>query len=323
MNREEVRRLLNDQASEIFDDIVNSCVLGANNHIRMIGEIMILISEDQLETGETILEKIRETADFFMETRGQQSRAIYNAIQYYIKDLEEIGECDDEIIRERVAKRIRAYKVQAEKDMDTLVSYGIRLAENMDTIMIFDYSSTVDRFVAGLGRKRTIYIPESRALDGGRPFVKTALEAGHEVHFIPDTTMLIALKKCQAAFMGAETVYPDGTVFNTVGSDILAILCGRTGIPLYVLSPMAKVDTRPVYGYIRLSPMPFDYALRLAETWEPGLREQVDFRGIKLLEIAPEYIRSLVTEKGIIPPSAFFHQAMEYACSLRRDVKNL
>ena len=30
--------------------------------------------------------------------------------------------------------------------------------------------------MAELGRKRTIYIPESRALDGGRPFVKTALE---------------------------------------------------------------------------------------------------------------------------------------------------
>ncbi len=42
----------------------------------------------------------------------------------------------------------------------------------------------------------------------------------------------------------------------------------------------------------------------------------MDFRGIKLLEIAPEYIRSLITERGIIPSSAFFHEAMEYARSL-------
>lgn len=316
MNKEEMRQLLNDQAVRLFDDIVNSRVLGANNHIRMIGEIMILTARDASESGEGILDKVKKTADFFMETRGQQSRAIYNAIRYYIRELPELSGCEETVIRDRIVNRIRLYESEAEKDMETLVSYGVHIAENMDTIMIFDYSSTVDRFVAGLERRRTIYIPESRALDGGRPFVKTAVEAGHEVRFIPDTTMLVALKTCQAAFMGAETIYPDGTVFNTVGSDILAILCRQVGIPLYVLTPMIKVDTRPVYGYIRLSPMPFDYGPRLAGTWEAEVRDRVDFKGIKLLEIAPELIRALITEKGIIPPSAFFHEAMEYARSL-------
>ncbi len=267
MNREEVRQLLNDQSSRLFDDIVNSRVLGANNHIRMIGEIMLLTAEDESENGKSVLYKVREIARFFMETRGQQSRAVYHAIWYYIKGLDELENGGEREIRARITDRIDAYGVDAAKDMDTLV-YGVHISENMDTIMIFDYSSTVDRFVAELGRKRTIYIPESRALDGGRPFAKTAVEAGHEVHFIPDTTMLVALKQCQAAFMGAETVYPDGTVFNTVGSDILAILCREIGIPLYVLTPMIKVDTRPVSGYIRLSPMPFDYGPRLAGAWD-------------------------------------------------------
>lgn len=316
MKKEEIRQLLNDRAAQVFDDITNSRVLGANNHIRMIGEIMALTAEDASETGESILEKVRETAHFFMETRGQQSRAVYHAVQYYIKGIDRLEGCAEREIREGIASRVRAYSVDAAKDMEVLISYGVHLAERMDTMMIFDYSSTVDRFVGALKRKRTIYIPESRALDGGRPFVKTAVEAGHDVHFIPDTTMLVALKKCQAVFMGAETVYPDGTVFNTVGSDILAILCRQTGIPLYVLTPMIKVDTRPVYGYIRLSPMPFDYGSRLAGTWEEELREKVNFEGIKLLEIAPEYIRSLITERGIIPPSAFYQEAMGYARSL-------
>lgn len=204
MNKEEVRRLLNNQSSKLFDDIVNSRVLGANNHIRMIGEIMLLTDEDESENGKSVLYKVREIARFFMETRGQQSRAIYNAICYYIKGLDDLENAEEREIREHIANRIKAYGAEAAKDMDTLISYGVHIAENLDTIMIFDYSSTVDRFVAELRRKRTIYIPESRALDGGRPFVKTAVEAGHEVHFIPDTTMLVALKKCQAAFMGGR-----------------------------------------------------------------------------------------------------------------------
>ena len=87
MNKEEVRQLLNNQSSKLFDDIVNSRVLGANNHIRMIGEIMLLTAEDESENGKSVLYKVRETARFFMETRGQQSRAVYHAIQYYIKGL--------------------------------------------------------------------------------------------------------------------------------------------------------------------------------------------------------------------------------------------
>lgn len=313
MNRDEIRQLLGEQAGKLFDDIVNSRVLGANNHIRMIGEIIILTAQDLSETKESFLKKINEVAQFFITTRGQQSRAIYNAVRYYLKGINKIEKCHEDAFREEIVKHIDVYRLDADKNMNSLVAYGNHIAENMDTIMIFDYSSTVDKFVAGLGRKRTIYIPESRALDGGRPFVNTALAAGHEVHFIPDTTMLVALKQCQGAFMGAETVYPDGTIFNTVGSDILAILCQQMGLPLYVLTPMIKVDVRPVYGYIRLSPMPFDYGPRLAALWEQDLKEKIDFRGIKLVTIEPKYVRALITEKGIIPPYAFFNEAMKYS----------
>ena len=55
MNKEEVRQLLNNQSSKLFDDIVNSRVLGANNHIRMIGEIMLLTAEDESENGKSVL----------------------------------------------------------------------------------------------------------------------------------------------------------------------------------------------------------------------------------------------------------------------------
>lgn len=316
MERDKIKALLPLREQQLFEDIVTSRVLGANCHIRLIGEMIAGIADAPENGREEILAKTRQIADFFMQTRGRQSRAIYNAVCYYIKGLDALSDKGEQEVRESLTARIRSYKEKSEKDMKTLISYAKNLTENMDTIMIFDYSSTVNDFVAALDRKMTVYIPESRALDGGRPFVKSAVRAGHDVHFIPDTTMLSALKSCQAAFMGAETVYPDGTVFNTVGSDILAVLCEKLRIPLYVLTPLIKTDVRPVTGYIRLSPMPFDYGPRLASHWEEKEREGVDFRGFKLLEVGPEYIRALITEEGILPPYALFHVAMEYAKSL-------
>lgn len=316
MDRETVRKGLNPKAQSLFDDIVNSRVLGAGNHIRMIGEILTLTAGKEWDSTEAFAGAVSSIAEFFKETRGSQSRAVYNAVCYYTKDLEVLAGLQVQEAAARLAQRVAGYAAEAEKGLETLARYGADLADPMDAVMIFDYSSTVERFISRLRKRTAVYIPESRALDGGRPFIKTAVEAGHEVHFIPDTAMYVELKKCQAAFIGAETVYPDGTVFNTVGSDILAVLCRQEAIPLYALTPMIKVDTRPVYGYTRLSPMPFDYRSRLAENWEEELKGQVDFRGIKLLKIRPEYITALITERGILPPAGFFGEAMDYARSL-------
>lgn len=121
----------------------------------------------------------------------------------------------------------------------------------MTTIFVYDYSSTVEKFLRGLAeheRKIRIYIAESRIIDGGLPFVKVCQKAGHHIKFIPDASMMYYIKDCDAAFMGAETFYPDGTGFNTTGSDIVGLLCSYYKIPLYFLTPMIKLDIRPVTG---------------------------------------------------------------------------
>ncbi|MEG0744013.1 MAG: initiation factor 2 [Erysipelotrichaceae bacterium] len=320
--KEDIRELLPKVAREKFDDIVLSRVLGANAHIKLIGEILIDISNDSFINSDVMLENIGLVANFFKETRGQQSRAIYNAINRFTCGFDKLKLSNKEEIINTVYKQISNYEKFAKEDIDTLVSYGVNLCENMTKIMVFDYSSTVNAFLKVLPANIEIYIPESRALDGGRPFVATAVEAGHIVHFIPDTTMMSALKECQAAFMGAETIYPDGTVFNTIGSDVLSVICEYLKKPLYVLTPLIKVDTRPTKGYVRLSSMPFDYGDRLASHWDSDIRSKVDFSGFKLLEINANKITSFITEKGIIPPASLYYISMEYASNLEGNDKN-
>lgn len=309
-DKEEIRKQLSHQSLVKFDDITNSRVLGANCHIRLIGEMMLESSERVDLSVDERLDLVQKIATFFEETRGQQSRAIYNAIAQMVNHDESLPclEC-----LHLIRKQIEMYEKKAEENLNLLLDYAQNISENMDTIMVFDYSSTVNDFIKRLDRKRAIYVPESRALDGGKPYLKAAIEGGHDVHFIADTTMLVAMKKCQAVFMGAETIYPDGTVFNTIGSDIVAILCDYLKIPLYVLSPLVKVDTRVVQGFIRCSPMPFNYEQRLTKGWNDDEKVGIDFKGFKLLEIEPKLIKAIICEQGIIPTSAFFQIAMKYS----------
>ena len=313
------RSMLEGEAVDLFDDITLSRVLGASKHTELIGRMLLSIADRTDLSSADMVQRLKTVSGFFKETRGQNSRAIYNAINIMTAGLGQMEQMAPETIRAEIHRTVEGYQTGADANTRQAVAYAASLCESMDAIMIFDYSSTVDAFVRALGHKMTVYIPESRALTGGKPFVKGALEAGHDVHFIPDTTMMEALRSCQAAFMGAETLYPDGSVFNTIGSDILAVVCRELRVPLYAISPLIKVDTRPVGGYVRLAPMPYDYGQRLAADWDSETRDAVDFRGIKLVKIPPQLISGIISEAGIIPAGSFFDTAMGYGRSLEKE----
>lgn len=125
------------------------------------------------------------------------------------------------------------------------------------------------------------------------------------------------LKDCDGAFMGAETFYPDGTGFNTTGSDIVGLICKHYGIPLYFLTPMIKVDIRPVAGG-RKNLVFDDLKKKLSASWGEDIRtEDIDFMTPELIGVAPEFIRAFITEEGIIPSGQMYGISMEYSRKLR------
>lgn len=305
LEKDYVRSLLPSDTVESFDDIALSRVLGASKQTKLICKMMASVASSK--------DKLTTIAEYYKQTRGQNSRAIYNAIADLESKILPLYENNDYSL---ILDLINGYEDYLASNTSKSAEYAAVLCESYDTIMIFDYSSTVDEFVTRLKSKKTIYIPESRALNGGKPFLKNAVKCGHDVHFIPDTTMLVELKKCQAAFIGAETIYPDGSVFNTIGADILGILCKEINVPLYAISPMIKTDIRNIYGYTKLAPMPYDYSVRLAVGWNEGEKENIDFKGIKLVKIDSKYINGIITEKGIIPSYAFYSEALKYIESM-------
>ena len=153
-----------------------------------------------------------------------------------------------------------------------------------------------------------------------RDSLKGATVQDRHVRFIPDTCMLDELRSCGAAFIGAETIYADGTTFNTIGSDILAVLCHHLRKPLYVLTPLLKLDLRAVRGTRRLRPMEFDYHRRLGDVIEPELAERVDCGGIKLVSIPGNLIEAIICERGVIPPAGLFPLALEYGHALGEEI---
>lgn len=308
--KEEVRKILPNDMVEHFDDIVYSRALGASNQTKIICKIVASIFAEENYTLEENKQRAKIVIDYFLNTRGQNSRAIYNALFKLDKDIDELFEKGNSV--KEVINYINDYSLSLNNNSLKAAKIAANLSKQFDSIMIFDYSSTVKEFISQLSERKNLYIAESRALDGGKPFLNEEMKKKHNVHFIPDTCMMVELKKCQAAFIGAETIYPDGSIFNTIGADILAVICKELNIPLYVISSMIKIDTRSLFGYAKAKPMEYDYSVRLAKDWTDEEKESIDFSGIKLVKIENKYINAIITENGIIPTTGMYTEAKSY-----------
>ena len=159
------------EAKKKFSDIEDGTVLGASNHIRMIAEMFVTIS-DEIEDKAEASNLIKKVSDHFKNTRGLSSYAIVNAlnkIEHYC------AESDETIYSEKIKNGVKHYFDEAVEISKKITEYSVNLLEDCKTIIAFDYSSTVEKTLRELRHEVTVIIPESRVINGGYNFVKPCL----------------------------------------------------------------------------------------------------------------------------------------------------
>lgn len=323
IDKERTRANLPICVLEDFDGIVNQTILGASTHIRLIGNMIEEIVKDSIQTKDStksMICRIQDVTQFFIHTRGEASQAITNAIYQMTQGL---STYQDDDCMEVVAKKIIKVKCNYEKlskhAIEQAVSYAIEIGNEMHSILLYDYSSSVEACIVGLQSPKNLYIAESRAINGGYPFVEACSKAGHSIHFIPDASLMYYIKECDGVFMGAETIYPDGTGFNTIGSDIVGLLCDYFKIPLYFITPLVKLDARPVYGKNRELVIN-DLDHKLACIANPsGLCKGIKYTTPELIGVKANFITAYITEQGVIPSTQMYSIGMTYIQSLRGE----
>ena len=319
-----IRAYLSSDAQKLFDDIVTQRVLGASAHIKMISQMirdLCSTARVQNETPDSLNARIHQLADYFIKTRGEASQAITNAIVIMTNGSSDQVSPDIDTYIEFVLRKIDNFEQDNKQHLELINQYAQCVLSSMKSILLFDYSSTVARMIETCDHQLEIFIAESRALDGGRPYVSQALKGHHKVHFIPDAAIYFYLKQCDGVFIGAETYYTDGRVFNTVGTEMVASLSNTYHVPFYVLTTLIKVDMRPMYGFIKPS-LILDLREKISLDVEDHIKDQIDYSCPEVVEIPPKLITAFITEAGIVSPSAMFQLSTNYFKEIGRIHKN-
>lgn len=321
-NKEEIRSLLSSNDQIIFDQIENHTLLGASNHIQAIGNMIENIANSN-NSPDKIVHNIKSVCNYYIQTRGQASQAISNAILIMISNIDNI-DLNSPNFAVDIINNKNNYFYNSSKNLNKILSYAIDESKNFKFILAYDYSSTVEKFLVNLAKDnlpRNLIIPESRIIDGGYPFIKKISSIkNYQINFIPDCSLFYFMKNVDACFMGAETLYPDGTGFNTTGSDIVGLICDYYHIPLYFLTPMIKLNTHSIRGLHKQLVID-DLHDKMTNHWDSKInKNNIDFKTPELVPVNPKFIHAYITEYGIIPANQMYNIALTYITNLQKDV---
>lgn len=249
-------------AQPLLDQLFSGKFLGASRNTRQINDLFCAIADAWEGAAEELSKTLLATGEFLAATRGRNTPAIGNAIRLVLSGLDGMESSRVADIRDFIRARREEYNTRSLDNIARIAEYGANLLSGCETVLAYDYSSTMLAIlerVADQGQRLRVIVPESRALDGGRPIVNEATARGHSVLFIVDMAFAHFLPESDAVLIGAETIFANGDCWNTIGSYPVALVAYHYHVPFYVATELLKIDPRSFVGLTK-SVEPFDYA---------------------------------------------------------------
>ncbi len=226
----------------------------------------------------------RQVARAFATARPSMA-AIGNAVALTLAPVAD-GSVDRERLRERTATLRAQWAADAER-LTTIAMPHIPL-----DLLTYSHSSTTRTALLALkGHLRTVFIPEGRPVDDGKGLAGILAAAGIPVTVITEAQAGRWVREVDAVLVGADTVAPDGSVYNHMGTATLALLAREYGTPIYSLTHTIKVA-------------PYDRPTDMDEENDPGEVWANPPSGITVRNPAfdrtPADQITILTERGIL-----------------------
>jgi translation initiation factor 2B subunit (eIF-2B alpha/beta/delta family) len=284
--------------------IVDEGVLGASRHVALGNELLLHILDTVEDDGEA-MQRARLVAGFIARTRGQDTPVIGNSLSMLLDGLDQVAPGEQSY---KLHDRITSWTRSSAGRKGRLVEIATRHLSGRKGVMAFDYSSTVATIVLALADENpgmAVVVPESRTIAGGKRYLDEFLPAGFDVRYVPDAAIEHALQWCDTALFGVETLRPDGSFLNTIGSRMIARLARLDGVEVYGCTDMLKLDMRGYQGH-RPQPATRHYDAPLLDGLTIEGLHRVDTRAPELDVIPAELVTGLLTEHGVVPPQAIW-----------------
>jgi len=181
--------------------------------------------------------------------------------------------------------------------------YGSELIKNGKTYFTHCHSSDVMSVFKSAREHHLfrVFNTETRPLYQGR---LTATELSKNripvIHFV-DSGARVAVKECEAVFIGCDAITSEGNVFNKIGSEMIAELAKNRNIPVYICTSSWKLDPYSFFG--------FDETIEKRnekEIWKNPPRGVI-ISNYAFEKVHNNLITGIISEFGILKPNKFIN----------------
>ena len=160
------------------------------------------------------------------------------------------------------------------------------------TVMTYSYSSTVIGVLARVKPQRAI-ISEARPAREGLRAARRLVEEGVSVTLITEAQMALFVQEAEAVVVGADSIFPNGSFINKMGTRLLALAARSAGVPFYVVGETLKVSALSA---------PKRFVAEEGNRKEVTKEKWLQVRNI-YFEVTPgKLVTAYITDEGVLKP---------------------
>lgn len=297
-------------ASSCFEDLVAYRLVGASACADRITASLVLIARESEERGRELSVDLADAARLFCALKPDT--ALYRNVSEALSRAGASGRAREV---EAAAQYVAHYRRAAQA---SVVSRAHALLKDADTLLLHDYSSMVERILHALraDRPRRVVVTAGEPLGQGPKVARLAAAAGHHVTYTPDMSVARVIDDVDVFVTGVESFYLDGSLANTVGTTMLALLCREAKVPVVAPAETLKCDLA------RSSVSDASLTAQLLHPWPPdACMHDVDDDNVVrfVLDAVPAALTTTyVTERGTAEPADVSGLARRAASELQK-----
>lgn len=300
---------------KIYNDIQKLNIQGATNvAISTFEGMKLYIELSKVEDSEEFFHELFEIGNTLAHARDNEPLA-RNGVTYIkhffgqkFSDLPELS-----VMKQEFTKLCDSYLGMIEGTKALIIERNTKNLTNIDKVLTHCHSSTAVSLIKSIGkgdRDFEVVCTETRPRLQGRKTAKSLLEGGVKTTLIADSAAeSFAINRgsvpVDAVFIGCDQITAEGHTINKIGSWGIAIAAYYAGKPLYVVTPLLKVDPTSFFESVKIE------VRESKELWEDAPK------GLHMYNPAFEIVdKSLITgyltEFGMVLPDNIGSLAKEH-----------
>jgi len=229
--------------------------------------------------------------------------SLWNGVQYVFKDTSKLITAEE--YRTKVHENADRFIRRSKNALKTIGKLGANRIREGDKVLTHCNSKAAIAVMAeawAQGKRFEVFATESRPWRQGVLTANDLTKLGIPVTIIIDSAVRYVMKDIDLVLVGADTIASNGAVINKIGTSQVALAAHEARVPFTVCAETFKFSPRTIYGeLVKIEERDATEVVKEGE-----VPPQVKVFNPVFDATPPEYIDSIVTEIGVIPPYAAY-----------------